>query len=230
MKQYSLIAIIALFSIGLASSAFSKDLTWKGRTIGSIGQVEIVDDDSGDPARLFLRVTTQLDHTLLSQLDNYLMGQGDFEKDHWSQRLYWVGGTSVLNAGNALRLSSRARYEKWARAWFAKTRLLQDTKTIHWELFVKPATINNLSVSARLVNIKNFPGFLEKWLGLRIQGDINIPLPTDCGPCKCSELVNKLKPKMESASFTQVNGAIRLNTMFSGKKDLAGVLECFIRR
>lgn len=197
-------------------------IKFKGQKIGSVFTEKIKISEDAD--RIIVATPIEFD-SITQAIDNYLKKQGDFI-DGCSKRLYWVGGTSIRETGKVLKLSSRARYEQWSCTKIfgkrLKTRLFRDTKTVHWELFFDQ---EKSKIIARLTNIKNFPGSLERWFGLTFEKEIDIPVPEQCGKCSCKETVD---PKLERADFSQPSdGKVVLEMAVSFKKDFAMALRCF---
>ena len=105
-------------------------------------------------------------------LDRVLGSQGNF--GGCSSRLYWAGSTSIGQYGTSLVLSSRVRYEQWVCGipLLGDRYIFQDTKTVDWRLFVDPARLDNLRISAQVENVQNLQNDLERALGLRVREDI----------------------------------------------------------
>ena len=221
------ILVIALI-VGASLPAISArqgalDINFQGQAVGTVEQLRLVPSD-GDSSKLAVHLTAVLP-AFTETLDRVLTGRGNF-LDRCSRRLLWVGRTSIRNHGVSLALSSRVRYEQWV-CGFIKTRLLRDTKTVQWRLFVEPAPLQDLRISGQVENVVSLQNDLERALGLRVRQDIAIPLPASCGPCECAQITDALHPAFEAARFSDAgNGAVRIAVTFSVSNDLTGALQC----
>ena len=178
---------------------------------------------------LLVRLTASFP-SFTQTLDRELRKRGNF--GGCSSRLYWAGSTSIRQHGASLKLSSRVRYEQYEQ-WvcgipiIGDERIFRDTKTVHWRVFVEPARLDNLRISAQVENVTNLQNDLERALGLRIREDLRIPLPAYCGKCQCSQIINSLRPVVEAAQFSRADGGkVRLTVTFSVANDLTAALSC----
>ena len=178
----------------------------------------------GDPSTVLLRVEARLT-AFADVLDQVLGARGNIGS--CSRRLYWVGETSVRGYGDALSLSSRVRYEQWICGFLGDHRILRDTKTVEWRLFVEADRLDSIRISAQVENVRNFNNALERRLGLRVREDIAIPLPTDCGTCNCDQITEALQPALEEVRFESAGeGDVRVVVTFSAANDLTDILRC----
>jgi len=202
-----------------------QNISFGNESLGVLEQLRM-EADEHDATRMLLLLTMRLD-SLAEKLDRVLTGRLNEACEH---RLYWVGATDVRALDAHLRLSSRVRYEFWQCIDLilvdVKTRILQDTKSVTWKLYIDPAPIDDLEISAELTNIEKFPDALERWFDLRVRKDIKIPIPLRCGQCQCSDIVNTLRPRFESARFGETGGAIRVVVTFSVGADLTKLVPC----
>ena len=232
MKYFTIAAIVVLFWASPSSAGKHQELDIKlqGRKIGSVENISIKGTDN-DPSRLLIYLTANFG-SFAQDLDHILRSKGNFKG--CSTRIYWTGNTSVRGTGKSLRLSSRLRYEKW---WCKKIlgkrmkgRIFRDTKTVHWRLFINPAQIDKIKISAQLENIKNFPDDLENLLKLRIPKEIKVPIPARCGKCKCKKFTDSFKPEFTGSDFSSANGDVRIRVGFSIKGTLTNeLLRCLYR-
>ena len=68
----------------------------------------------------------------------------------------------VREAGAALRLTSRVRYEQWACSSLDNARLLRETRAVQWSVRVPRAPIERVVVAAALEDIVDFPDSVER--------------------------------------------------------------------
>ncbi len=105
-----------------------------------------------------------------------------------SWRLYWVGATTIREAGQTLKLSSRLLYERWVCIPRIQVKLLQDTKTVEWELVLIDYG-RELRIVARVTNVRNLAPHLEMLSEMRVAKEIQIPVPMPSeGACSDFEL------------------------------------------
>lgn len=105
---------------------------------------------------------------LLAEIDSKLSGRGNMGSSR--KRLFWAGPSkfSDIKRSCDMTISSRARYEIWAYVFGGNTRLARDTKSLsfslrpHWNSNHKDLTLN-----ARLDNIRNFPNWAENLFKIR---------------------------------------------------------------
>ena len=220
------VAIVAILWTS-SVSAEGLDIKLQGRRIGSVENI-IIEGDDEDSSRLLINLTAKFG-SFTQDLDRFLRSKGNFAKK-CSTRIYWSGNTSVRGTGKGLRLSSRLRFEKWiCKKVFGKairTKIVRDTKTVHWRLFIKRARIDQIRISAQVENIKNFPDDLEKLLGLRIREEIKVPIPARCGKCKCSQITDSLKPVFENVKFWRTDETIHVKVEFSILGDVTKLSHC----
>lgn len=178
-----------------------KVVTYEGNTVGMVQSLRIAAGRLTVDAVLFPELFTVLDST---------MGRrGDLEQDHWSRRIYWIGNTRVLSAvgqeADHLRLSTAIRYEQWTRVDLLfdtlKTRLFRVTKTVDWKFWIPEAVLSNIALYAKVINIRDFPDWLENELDLRLTESFGLTLPVGCGSCNCEEFANRAGVKFAGATF-----------------------------
>ena len=213
------------FSATMTANSQEFPITFNGLNVGAIERFKI---DNIDPNRIVFLTNIRFD-SLPENIDTYLRQRGDFISG-CSKRLYWVGNTSIRGVGTTLKLSSRARYEQWTCIKVLgkriKTRLIQDTKTLDWDLSLEQNGIE-FAVIARLTNIRNFPNFLENEFRLRVEKEIKIPIPSRCGKCWCRDIQANLDLKLEKADFSQrSDGKINLEVAISLKNDVMALVGC----
>ena len=200
---------------------------FQNRAIGSVEKFEVTSDKE-DPSRLLITSTVRLD-SLLSVLDATLAGRGNL-RGRFSQRLYWRTGTTIRHGGRTLGLTSRIRYEQWTRIDLLfetlTTRLFRISTNVEWKLFVPPGRLNKLKIIAEVTNVTEVPPIIEEWLGLRIRGDIDIPIPINCGTCDCADIAESLDLQFKSVNFETTDNTLRLVTQFSAKGNLTELLGC----
>ena len=191
------LAVAAPFALGGAIQGSA--ITLEGRQVGAVESIDMW-SDPGNTARVNVMVKASFDD-FEADLDRYLDGKGYFQ-NRCSQRIYWVGDTAIREAGTALRLTSRVRYEQWACSSLGEARLLRETRAVQWSVRVPRAPIERVVVAAALEDIVDFPDAVERMFGLRVSEEIPIPLPERCGTCDCDEVVELLKPVFEAIAFT----------------------------
>lgn len=149
-----------------------------------------------------------------------------------SRRPYRAGGTRILTAGDDLWLSTPVRYEQWVCAFF-KTRLFRTTFDTEWSIRVNsPAKLDNLRLTAGFENAQGIPGEVEQWFDLeeRLRATIDIPVPTDCGPCRCADLVEALDPIVEAFNFEDRGGGnLLVKAEFFTSNDVTRLVQCASR-
>lgn len=192
-----------------------------GQEIGVLEDIDISGGDNDDRTRITL---TARFWNLPRDLDANLKARGNI-LGKCSQRLYWVGNTRITEYGPILRLTSRLRYEQWLCSSLFKTRLLRDTKTVRWSVFINPSSLADLSVHIRLDDVVNFPDDLERWFDLRIQRSIPIPIPQTCGRCPCSYITQETGPTFDSVNFAAHNDHSIATVAFS-LSELSKALAC----
>ena len=106
--------------------------------------------------------------------------------------------------------------------------LLGDDVTVQWTLFVNPARVDELHVSAKLTNIVGYPDWLEDLFGLHIARNIKVRIPDLCVRCKCSEIIEGTALTFEGATFSVENERdVKVVATVAVSNDLAAVLGCF---
>lgn len=149
-----------------------------------------------------------------------------------SRRPYRVGGTRILAAGDHVWLSTPMRYEQWVCAFF-KTRMFRTTFDTEWSIRVNlPARLDDLRLTAGFENAKGIPGEVEQWFDLqeRLRTNIDVPIPTECGACRCSDLVEALDPIAEGFTFEDRGGGnLLVKGEFSTSNDVTGLVQCASR-
>ena len=188
-------------------------ITLEGRQVGTLESIDMW-TDQGTAERVNIVVKASFGD-FAADMDRYLDGRGFFQ-NRCSRRIYWLGDTAVLEAGAALRLSSKVRYEQWACSSLGNARLLRDTKRVHWSVSVPRAPIDQVvAVTAALDDIVDFPDAVERMFGLRVREQIPIPLPPECGKCDCSLIVESLQPVFEAIAFSYRDGRVEATATFS---------------
>ena len=216
-------------SLTLASEKSRNELKifFQERAIGSVEKFEVTSDKE-DSSRLLISSTVRLD-SILSVLDSTLNGRGNL-MGRFSQRLYWRTGTTIRHGGPILGLTSRIRYEQWTRVDLLfetlRTRLFSISTNVEWVLFVEPGGLDKLKIIAEVTNVRDIPPSIEEWLGLRIREDIQIPIPTNCGTCDCTNIAKTLDMEFRSINFEMTNNTLRVVTQFSAKGNLTELLGC----
>ena len=164
----------------------------------ALGNVRLEPDPSGNE-RMRVHVEVEVEG-FLAAIDQQISGALTHS---CSRRPYRAGGTRILAAGDHLWLSTPMRYEQWVCAFF-KTRLFRTTFDTEWSIRVNsPARLDNLRLTAGFENARGIPGEVEQWFDLqeRLRTSIDIPIPTECGACRCSDLVKALDPIAERFTF-----------------------------
>ena len=196
----------------MAGAIHGTAITLDGRQVGTVENIDMW-TDPGDAARVNVVVKASFDE-LAATVDWYLAGRGFFQ-NRCSRRIYWVGDTEVIDAGVALQLSSKVRYEQWACSSLGDARLLQQTREVHWSVTVPRAPIERVVVAAALENIVDFPDAVERTFGLRAREEIPIPLPEQCGNCDCAHVVELLKPVFEAITFADRGDRLEITATLS---------------
>lgn len=240
MKK-ALVLLIAIMWIGgtaLAQSSTSEDENLKIRigdkAVGTVEDVRI--DKSSQGSRISIHVDAKF-VSFPQKLDEILKEKGNL--GGCQQRFFWRGNTSVRNVGNTLAMSSRLAYEVWTcprpirLPWGGKipiprAHILGEVKTVNWTLFIRPAPIDEIYVSARVDDVVGWPNWLEKILDVGITEHIAIKIPDACGVCPCSQFVDSVRPKFESVDFDiEEDSTLRVSTTFSVDEGvLTEVLRC----
>ena len=206
----------------LAGAIHDTAIMLQGRAIGTVESIDL-SGASAAAGRTDMVVTASFDD-FEADLDRYLQGKGTFQ-NRCSRRIYWVGGTTVLETGARLRLSSEVRYEQWACSSLGNARLLSRTKSVHWSLYVPRAPLDEVAVNARLEDIVDFPDAVERTFGLRVREEFPIPLPPTCGTCDCSEVMELLQPAFETIAFSEQGNRVQV-TMTISMRDPWDAMAC----
>ena len=209
MSAYRVIAVLTLaFSLIAGHIAaqeiiydIDKVVTYEGNAVGRVHSLGI--------AAGRLTVNAVLFPELFTVLDSTMGRKGDLERDRWSQRIYWIGNTQVLSVvgqeADHLRLSTAIRYEQWTRVDLlfdtVTTRLFRMTKTVDWKFWIPEAVLSNITLYAKVTNIRDFPDWLENELDLRLTESFGLKLPVECGSCNCEEFANRTGIKFAGATF-----------------------------
>ena len=203
--HYHLI-ILLILTVTFIIPAFAQQITVHTQSVthegDRIGKLEVkIDEDSLIRERIQSELIVHFDN-LPDFIDDFITSKGDLPRS-CSKRLYWVGNTHVRNTGRNLDLSSRVRYEQWLCAWL-KTWLFRDTKTIDWHLEIQWGRRDSSEriLVAQVDNIRNFPNWLEDWLGLRFRKKVSFSIPKRCGKCLCSEIETVADPQLGSVNFS----------------------------
>ncbi len=193
----------------------------------ALGNVRIVPDPS-DGERMRILVEAEVEG-FLTAVDQQISAALTHS---CSRRPYRAGGTRILTAGDHLSLSTPVRYEQWVCAFF-KTRLFRTTFDTEWSIQVNsPARLDNLRLTAGVENLKGIPGEVEQWFDLqeRLRTSIDIPVPTDCGPCRCSDLVEALDPIVKKFTFEDRGGGnLLVKGDLSTSNDVTRLVQCASR-
>ena len=206
-------------SVSLPCSSLPQEITFEGRTIGTVESIQFENVENRSLIYLTARFVS-----LSSVLDAHLAQKGNLLGSRCSQRLYWAGGTSVRAAESALYLTSRIRYEQWICTSLFKTRLLRDTKTLDWKISVGPGPIDDLRIITQIENLRNFPNDLETSLRRPLETSFN--LPDDCGSCTCSKVARIFETKLDELQFRTDNSDVVLTATLTAKGDTANAQEC----
>ena len=215
-----------LEALEAATRASDPEVVFDGTVTGSVEGV-YVEVNSDDPSAHMVRLDI-IFKSLTDKLDHAMRSQGNF-LGNFSQRLYWVGSTSIRRYGEFLELSSIVRYEQWLRQLFIKTRIFKGNVTVVWRLFVEPDRLDKIRIRTQVTDIIGLKTNLGRLLESHVRKDISsIPLAIDCGACDCDHLADAVSPEPETLRFEAADdGAIRLIIMYSVASDLTRVLTCF---
>lgn len=199
--QLSVVMLVLVASQSLAQHftiTLDKDITYEGTVVGKVETLKL---SSGR-----ITIAAVLLPQLFPVLDATMKQMGDLEKDHWSRRIYWIGDTRVLTEigqeADHLRLATRIRYEQWLRA-LIETRLLRDTKTVDWMFKIPQGDLWNLTVLGKVLNIRDFPNWLEDLFDLRATERLALPLPVDCGSCNCQGFAKQHGAALSGVKFVR---------------------------
>ena len=233
-KKIPIYTLLIFMLIPLISSATisayaqsSYPIIYRGKQIGKVNYINLTGDKS-TPGKLQLKLAA-IFPKFAANIDRLLKQRGNFGS--CSKRLFWIGNTRVRDANRTLKLTSRIRYEQWTCVRVLgktiKTRIFRDTKSVDWRIYLKNKKLSKLIIGARVQNVQNFPNFVERLLGLRVDHGTTIPIPIKCGRCSCDSLSKSLDVRLVSARFTQKNRdtSVQLNFSFSG--NLGTALSCF---
>ena len=213
------------------------DLEYDGTKFGTLEQIRIAAHQD-DPSRLSVNVAARFDD-FANALDNQMRAQGDLDGS-CSTRLFWRGGTRAYRGGRSLLIETSIRYEKWICAFGKRRiRLIGASPRIQIRLSIDSGAIESgFRTRATLINIRNFPNWLERlvdWLGrtlfgggLHITQALNVPVPwRELGsPCSWSEVVRKVDPRLEETLFTPQGDDVLLTLTLSANRDLAAASGC----
>ena len=210
-------------STALATTTLQLPISYENQQIGTLTNFQI-EGDSSDSSRLLISLSAEF-NSFGTNLDRILGARGNFGS--CTKRLYWTGNTSILRSTkSAMQLRSRARFELWyCDDFFGSGRLLQDTKTLNWLAYIEPSSINDLHLVARIQNIRNFPNWIEKWIG-ELERKIRIPIPISCGSCNCTDMFESLNARLSSITFAHEDQAVQMNAVFSISGNLTVALRC----
>ena len=210
-------------STALANNTLELPISYQNQQIGTITNLDIK-GDSSDSSRLLLSLSAKFS-SFGTNLDRILTRRGNLGS--CTKRLYWTGDTSILRStGAALQLRSRARFELWyCDDFFGSGRLIRDTKSLSWLAYIEPAPINEIHLVARVQNIRNFPNWIERWIG-ELERKIRIPIPITCGSCSCTDMFDSLNARLSSINFTHEGQAVEMNAVFSISGNLTVALRC----
>lgn len=205
----------------------NEDISYEGSTIGRVDSLRL---SSGR-----ITLSALFFPGLFAALDSTMKAKGDLERDHWSRRIYWVGNTRPVSGVGVredhLRLETRIRYEQWTKVDLLfselKTRLFQDTKTVVWLFTIPASELWNVAVVARVLNIRNFPNWLESVFDLRATESLALPLPVNCGSCNCEDFAKKAGAKISDLGFVRrEDNSIAVDLSFTIEQDV-DVSECW---
>ena len=208
------------------SVPIEKEIEWQGTIIGVVERLTV-------PVALDeLSISVVLRSDLLSLLDRILSEKGDLEKESWSKRVYWKGRTKPRHGGSSLALQSVVTIDVWTKIDLIfdeiKTRLFEMTRTVYWIMEIPASEIHNLHIIAKLTNIKDFPGWVERELDLTFSKTFNVPLPVACGSCRCRDLSNDWDAKLTKVYFEIENGDIRLIIDLEADVDWQQAVACLV--
>ena len=202
--------------------------------VGTIEDVRI--DEDGEGFRIRIHVTAMFP-SFAENLDTILKKKGNM--GGCQQRFFWRGNTALRGGGDELNLKSRIGYEAWTcprpiRLPFGGTiplprvRVFGDARNAQWTMFVKPAPLDQIYLSARINDVVGWPNWVEKLFGVHITENVPIGLPKTCGSCSCEELVFDLRPRLDNAQYTVGDdGKLRMAVVLSVNDDvLHKVLAC----
>ena len=179
------------------------DIPLDERTIGTVENLRLV-PDATDTNRGNAIITARFDH-FLRDLDKHLTDSGDLTNSNWYS-VYWVGKSRIISADYDLRLSSLVRGE---------VAFIKVPTRVRWKVFVNPAPLTDVVMTAQITDIDNFPDDLERLFKLRMREDMKIPIPVKCGPCDCAKFIEVSQPAFESISFSQTSEILTVAITFS---------------
>ena len=222
--------------ISVAEAQSNTPIYMQEKEVGRITDLRIL-PGQGENTRIEIKAMFS---SFPENLDQVLIAKKDLAEG-CKYKLHWRGQTSIRGAeASKLHLSSGLAFEQWI--CFPKRRilgvtvplnklnfnLLGDAVTVQWTLFVNPARIDELHVSAKLTNIVGYPDWLEDLFGLQITRNIKVRIPDLCERCKCSEIIEGTALTFEGATFSVENERdVKVVATVAVSNDLAAVLGCF---
>ena len=230
MKRIILVLAALSLQYGIAN-AQSSDTDNSGKTIRlggvSVGTIESITIDKQDQGpRVTISIKARFPD-FANSLDGILNDRGNLGKCH--QRFYWRGRTSVISGGESLTMTSRVAYEVWTCGdVFGNVRWVGDARNVDWTLFVRPAPLDQLYISARVNDIRGWPNWIEGAFGVRITENMEVGLPASCGTCSCMDVMKSVRPRFDDSEFSvEKDGTVFVAATLSVNNDvLTKVLAC----
>ena len=230
MKTFIVVVGALLLQYGFAN-AQSSDAANAGKTIRlggvSIGTIESVEIDTNDQEpRIKISVKARFPN-FANSLDKILSDRGNLGK--CQQRFFWRGGTVMHGGGKTLKMTSGVAYEAWVCIkHIDNVHIAGDARNVDWTLFVKPAPLDQLYLSAHVDDIRGWPNWIETAFGVRITENVELALPTSCGTCSCMDVVKSVLPRLDESVFTvEKDGTLLVVATLSTDNDvLTKVLAC----
>ena len=230
MKSLIMVVAALLLQYGFAN-AQSSDAANAGKTIRlggvSVGTIESVVIDKNDQGPRFTISVRMKFPDFATNLDKILSARGNLGK--CQQRFFWRGDTSMHGGGKTLNMTSRVAYEAWlCIKHIDNLRIAGDARNVDWTLFVQPAPLDQLYVSARVNDIRGWPNWIEAAFGVRITENVELALPTSCGTCSCMDVVKSVLPRLDDSEFTvEKDGTLLVAATLSVDNNvLTKVLAC----
>ena len=235
MKKIILVLAALSLQYGIANAQTS-DTDNSGETIRlggvSVGTIEsiiiesIIIDKQDQVPRITISIKARFPD-FANSLDDILIGRGNLGK--CQQRFYWRGSTSVNNGGESLQMTSEVAYELWTCGdVFGNVRWVGDARNVDWKLFVRPAPLDKLYISARVNDIHGWPNWIEGAFGVRITENMKVGLAASCGTCSCMDVMGSVRPRFDDSEFSvEEDGTVFVAATLSVNSDvLTKVLAC----
>ena len=211
---------LIIAGIFFAGSAPALDIAVDDEVIGTVESLVI---ESAEDDRVLFDVRARLP-SFPQFLDRLMVRRGDLIES-CAQDLHWVGDTSIRDYGQSLGLESSIRYELWECDIF-NTRVIRSSHSVAWRVYLHPESLGNLRITAQVEDVSDIPPPVEEALGLRVTREIDIPMPTDCGRCECSQLLDELNPVSEATRFSREGDDIQITVRLSMSNRIMSALEC----